>query len=150
MQTIYYADFINFIRHEGNLVDLAAYRQKLAAVSGGNWSPAPEGSRRLRRGGAPRARERCQACPEEAPQRRARRTGETAPPCRPALDFCASAAIVVLTVSAVIGFLHLQKLSPFLLYARGLRPRKFLQFGSRIFFTLHPEYDNLLKHVKRV
>ena len=43
MQTIYY-ETSNFIRHEGNLVDLAAYRQKLAAVSGGNWSPAPEGS----------------------------------------------------------------------------------------------------------
>ena len=54
MQTIYY-ETSNFIRHEGNLVDLAAYRQKLAAVSGGNWSPAPEGSPAF----------------------------ETAPPCRP-------------------------------------------------------------------
>lgn len=57
MQTIYY-ETSNFIRHEGNLVDLAAYRQKLAAVSGGNWSPAPEGSPAFE-AEAPRARERC-------------------------------------------------------------------------------------------
>ena len=42
MQTIYY-ETSNFIRHEGNLVDLAAYRQKLAAVSGGNGAPAALG-----------------------------------------------------------------------------------------------------------
>ena len=93
MQTIYY-ETSNFIRHEGNLVDLAAYRQKLAAVSGGKWSPAPEGSPGL--------------VPEESPaQRRARRTGRRLRRAALALDFCASAAIVVLTVSAVIGFLHL-------------------------------------------
>ena len=34
MQTIYYRTE-HFIRHQGNLVDLAAYRQKLSAVSGG-------------------------------------------------------------------------------------------------------------------
>ena len=46
--------------------------------------------------------------PEESPaQRRARRTGRRLRRAALALDFCASAAIVVLTVSAVIGFLHL-------------------------------------------
>ena len=35
MQTIYYKTE-HFIRHQGNLVDLAAYRQKLSAVSGGD------------------------------------------------------------------------------------------------------------------
>ena len=103
MQTIYY-ETSNFIRHEGNLVDLAAYRQKLAAVSGGNWSPAPEGSPAFEAEAPPRTG----TVPEESPaQRRARRTGRRLRRAALALDFCASAAIVVLTVSAVIGFLHL-------------------------------------------
>lgn len=38
MQTIYYRTE-HFIRHQGNLVDLAAYRQKLSAVSGGDLAP---------------------------------------------------------------------------------------------------------------
>ena len=38
MQTMYF-ETSSFIRHEGNLVDLAAYRQKLSAVSGGCWAP---------------------------------------------------------------------------------------------------------------
>ena len=42
MQTIYYKTS-SFIRHEGNLVDLAAYRQKLSAVSG-DWAPAVQAS----------------------------------------------------------------------------------------------------------
>ena len=97
MQTIYY-ETSNFIRHEGNLVDLAAYRQKLAAVSGGNWSPAPEGSPAFEAEAPPRT---------GTVLRRARRTGRRLRRAALALDFCASAAIVVLTVSAVIGFLHL-------------------------------------------
>ena len=42
MQTIYYRTE-HFIRHQGNLVDLAAYRQKLSAVSGGDLAPVLEG-----------------------------------------------------------------------------------------------------------
>ena len=62
MQTIYY-ETSNFIRHEGNLVDLAAYRQKLAAVSGGNWSPAPEGSPAFEAEAPPRTGScTCKAC----------------------------------------------------------------------------------------
>ena len=41
MQTIYYRTE-HFIRHQGNLVDLAAYRQKLSAVSGGDLAPVLE------------------------------------------------------------------------------------------------------------
>ena len=107
MQTIYY-ETSNFIRHEGNLVDLAAYRQKLAAVSGGNWSPAPEGSPAFEAEAPPRTGTVLRLVPEESPaQRRARRTGRRLRRAALPLDFCASAAIVVLTVSAVIGFLHL-------------------------------------------
>ena len=107
MQTIYY-ETSNFIRHEGNLVDLAAYRQKLAAVSGGNWSPAPEGSSAFEAEAPPHTGTVLRLVPEESPaQRRARRTGRRLRRAALALDFCASAAIVVLTVSAVIGFLHL-------------------------------------------
>ena len=75
MQTIYY-ETSNFIRHEGNLVDLAAYRQKLAAVSGGNWSPAPEGSPAFEAEAPPRTGTVLRLVPEESPaQRRARRAG---------------------------------------------------------------------------
>ena len=40
MQTIYYQTS-SFIRHEGNVVDLGAYRRKLSAVSGGDWEDVP-------------------------------------------------------------------------------------------------------------
>ena len=73
MQTIYY-ETSNFIRHEGNLVDLAAYRQKLAAVSGGNWSPAPEGSPAFEAEAPPRTGTVLRLVPPH---------WETAPPCRP-------------------------------------------------------------------
>ena len=70
MQTIYY-ETSNFIRHEGNLVDLAAYRQKLAAVSGGNWSPAPEGSPAFEAEAPPRTGTVLRLVPEESPAQRA-------------------------------------------------------------------------------
>ena len=80
MQTIYY-ETSNFIRHEGNLVDLAAYRQKLAAVSGGNWSPAPEGSPAFE---AEAHGNGAAACAGGEPRPAARPPHwETAPPCRP-------------------------------------------------------------------
>ncbi|HJC40165.1 MAG TPA: hypothetical protein H9701_01245 [Candidatus Intestinimonas pullistercoris] len=103
MQTIYYKTS-SFIRHEGNLVDLAAYRQKLSAVSG-DWAPAvqaplPEPApeerpalRLLEPGEAPRPPHRGRAA-----RRRVRRLSL-------ALDLCASLAVVVLTLSAAASFL---------------------------------------------
>ena len=41
MQTMYYQTS-HFIRHQGNLVDLTAYRRKLTAASGGALAPALE------------------------------------------------------------------------------------------------------------
>lgn len=99
MQTIYYKTS-SFIRHEGNLVDLAAYRQKLSAVSG-DWAPAVQ---------APLP----EPAPEERPALRLLEPGEAPrPPHRGravrrlslALDLCASLAVVVLTLSAAASFL---------------------------------------------
>lgn len=68
----------------------------------------PEGSPAFEAEAPPRTGTVLRLVPEESPaQRRARRTGRRLCRAALALDFCASAAIVVLTVSAVIGFLHL-------------------------------------------
>lgn len=107
MQTIYY-ETNNFIRHEGNLVDLGAYRQKLAAVSGGGWDMAAR---------APAVYEVEQA-PSPAPvlalvppvseaQVRSRHRRRRVRGFALALDACATLAIVVLTVCAVVVFLSL-------------------------------------------
>ena len=106
MQTIYY-ETSNFIRHEGNLVDLAAYRQKLAAVSGGNWSPAPEGSPAFEAEAPPRTGTVLRLVPEESPaQRRARRTGRRLRRAALARAFCARAARLVRTGSAGVRVRH--------------------------------------------
>ena len=41
MQTIYYST-PNFIRHQGNIVDLGEYRRKLALAQEGSLAPQPE------------------------------------------------------------------------------------------------------------
>lgn len=106
MQTMYF-ETSSYIRHEGNLVDLAAYRQKLSAASGGSWprqfEEAAEPEEELRE--APRlavlpARG---ARPEPPRARRARRAHRLAL----ALDLCASLAVIVLTVCAAMSFLQL-------------------------------------------
>lgn len=104
MQTIYY-ETSSFIRHQGNVVDLGAYRQRLAAVSGETWTVSQPVE-------APAAAE--DAAPvltlvppvspslqrERRRRRNVRRFGMF-------LDFAASAAIVVLTLTAVVSFLRL-------------------------------------------
>ena len=99
MQTIYF-ETSSFIRHEGNVVDLSAYRQKLSAVSGGDWVPGPEMAEE-----APAPVVALPAAPavtaqERERRRKVRRFGIL-------LDLAASAAIVVLTLTAVVQFVRL-------------------------------------------
>ena len=103
METIYY-ETSHFIRHQGNLVDLAAYRQKMAAVSGGDLAPLPEEPEpecpapRLRLlPPAPRAEGRRRS------NRRFRRLRRAAV----VLDLCASGAVVAVTAAALAAFLGL-------------------------------------------
>lgn len=86
MQTVYYATS-NYIRHTGNVVDLMEYRRKLALKN----APAPASTP------GPEAR--------PAAVKRRRRQGRLTPGLL--LDLCASAAIVVFTVTATIQFLVL-------------------------------------------
>lgn len=107
MQTIYYKTE-HFIRHQGNLVDLAAYRQKLSAVSGGDLAPMLD---------EPVADPEPQAqgpelylLPKPAPMTPRRRSARRQRRLRRAavvLDLCASAAIVALTAGALAAFLGL-------------------------------------------
>lgn len=103
MQTIYY-ETSSFIRHQGNVVDLGAYRQKLAAVSGDPWtSPAREE--------APEPVDSAPVLtlvPDEAPSlRRERSRRRDLRRFGMCLDLAASAAIVALTLAAVVSFLRL-------------------------------------------
>lgn len=83
MQTVYYTT-ANFIRHTGNVVDFTEYRRRLAHTA----VPA----------GEPFLPEAAEGCPA-----RTRRPYGTHPGLF--LDLCASAAIVGMTVVAVIQFL---------------------------------------------
>jgi hypothetical protein len=87
MQTIYYTTH-NFIRHTENVVDLMEYRRRLERVAAPVTEPFfPE---RVEEPTATRAR---------------RRTGGLCPGLF--LDFCASAAIVAMTVTVLVQFLAL-------------------------------------------
>lgn len=107
MQTIYYKTE-HFIRHQGNLVDLAAYRQKLSAVSGGDLAPVLD---------EPVADPEPQAqgpelylLPKPAPRTPRRRSARRQRRLRRAavvLDLCASVAVVALTAGALAAFLGL-------------------------------------------
>jgi hypothetical protein len=85
MQTVYYTTN-NYIRHTGNVVDLMEYRRKLAMAGAPaqEHAPEPEDTRRA-----------------ASRRRRSRMTAGLV------LDLCASAAIVVLTVTVMIQFLVL-------------------------------------------
>ena len=107
MQTIYYRTK-HFIRHQGNLVDLAAYRQKLSAVSGGDLAPALEepaaclenpAEGHLRLLPKPARPSRCR----EGRQTRKAHLQRAAV----VLDLCASIAVVALSVAALAAFLAL-------------------------------------------
>lgn len=104
MQTIYY-ETSSFIRHEGNVVDLALYRSKLSAVSGGDW-PTPEEVLQPVRAEEPAPlltlvpEQSAAAGASRRRKRGVRRLGI-------ALDLCASLAILAMTVTAVVQFLRL-------------------------------------------
>ena len=107
MLTIYYTTE-HFIQHQGNLVDLAAYRQKLSAVSGGDLAPVlaepvadpePEVER-----------PQLYLLPKPAPMTHRRRSARRQRRLRRAavvLDLCASIAVVALTAGALVAFLGL-------------------------------------------
>lgn len=106
MQTMYF-ETSSFIRHEGNLVDLAAYRRKLSAVSGESWAPRFEEASEPE----PEAREvpRLTVLPTweartETPRAHRTRRGRRL---ALALDLCASLAVIALTVCAALSFLQL-------------------------------------------
>ena len=86
MQTIY-ASTPHYMRHTGNLVDLAEYR------------------RRLERADAPAAP--CHAPEPPAPVQRTRRSRSAHLSPGLLLDYCASAAILVMTVMVAVQFLAL-------------------------------------------
>lgn len=107
MQTIYY-ETEHFIRHQGNLVDLAAYRRKLSAVSGGDLAPVLEDP-------VPDLEPTDQGpelylLPKPAPMTPRRRSARRQRRLRRAaavLDLCASVAMVALTAGALAAFLGL-------------------------------------------
>ena len=96
MQTIY-TTTANFVRHEGNLVDLQAYRRRLALTQEGSLAPSPrEDSAHwepARPEEAPRLRV-LEPRRELGPSRRARRERRAA-----ALDACASLGVVIMTLA---------------------------------------------------
>ena len=107
MQTIYY-ETEHFIRHQGNLVDLAAYRQKLSAVSGGDLAPVLEEPVPQPEGPAegPHLRLLPRSVPA-SPRRRAARRQRRLRRAAVVLDLCASAAVVALSAAALAAFLAL-------------------------------------------
>lgn len=104
MQTIYY-ETSSFIRHEGNVVDLGAYRQKLAAVSGEDWSGVAE--RELLPPMEEDAAPLLTLVPEESDQTRIqRRRHHRVRRAGILLDLGASAAILLMTITAVVRFVQ--------------------------------------------
>ncbi len=107
MQTIYY-ETEHFIRHRGNLVDLAAYRRKLSAVSGGDPVSAPEEPAPLRETEAQGPDLRLLPRPAPmTPRRRMARRQRRLRRAAVVLDLCASIAVVALTAGALAAFLVL-------------------------------------------
>lgn len=106
MQTIYF-ETRSFIRHEGNLVDLSAYRQKLSAAAGGSWAAQFEADAEAGpEAGEPPRLTVLSAGEARAQPPRARRT-RRAIRAALALDLCASLAIIALTACAALSFLRL-------------------------------------------
>ncbi len=103
MQTIYY-ETSSFIRHQGNVVDLGAYRQRLAAVSGETWTVSQPVEIPAEEDAAPALTLVPPVSPSLQRERRRRRNVRRF---GMFLDFAASAAIVVLTLTAVVSFLRL-------------------------------------------
>lgn len=90
MQVMYYKTK-NFIRHEGNVIDLVQYRQKLAAVSGGDCV-AP--TQRTQEEPAPVLR----VLPStSAPARKGRSLVDQ-------MELCATLGVITMTLVAVVQF----------------------------------------------
>ena len=93
MQTVYYATS-NFIRHEGNLVDLSEFRRKLSLTQEGSLAPSLE--------------PHCRPAPAPKPQltvlpstnKKQVRHGERA---AWVLDACASLCVIVMTLSFALS-----------------------------------------------
>ncbi|HJA64121.1 MAG TPA: hypothetical protein H9719_08330 [Candidatus Intestinimonas stercoravium] len=98
METVYYRTS-NFIRHQGDVVDLEAYRRKLAAARRAEEhreAPAAEAPAVLR------------LLPQESPaRRRARKLRRGARKLHAALDLGASLSVAVFAAVAVVQFLQL-------------------------------------------
>lgn len=98
METVYYRTS-NFIRHQGDVVDLEAYRRKLAAARRAEEhreAPAAEALAVLR------------LLPQESPaRRRARKLRRGARKLHAALDLGASLSVAVFAAVAVVQFLQL-------------------------------------------
>lgn len=92
MQTVYYATS-NFIRHEGNLVDLCEFRRKLSLTPGGKPGPPSGAGPRHRPGGAVLT-----LLP--AGEKRRSRMGERA---AWVLDACASIGVILMTLSFALA-----------------------------------------------
>lgn len=98
MQTIYY-ETSSFISHEDNVVDLSVYRQKLAAVSGGDFAPAaPQRTVTPPPAAAPAAPRRRRVTRREQARRRVLHFW---------LDVCASGAVLLFSITAMVQFLRL-------------------------------------------
>lgn len=100
MQTTYYKTS-NYIRHEGNVVNLSAYRNWPDAVSGGPWTPGAEPTEAPWEASAAALYVVAQSRP--AAKRRKKRQGSDL---RFWLDVCASMSVLLLTMTAVLQFLR--------------------------------------------
>ena len=110
MQTIYYST-PNFIRHTGNVVDLAEYRRKLSLAQEGSLAPQPQYEEAcdydydcpwpVRPTEEPRLRLVTEA-PDPAAQRSLRRQRRAW-----MLDICASLGIVAMTLTFTVQVLTL-------------------------------------------
>ena len=98
MQTVYYTTS-NFIRHQGNVVDLAEYRRKLALAQEGSLAPQPrmdwEEAEDLWEGTEEQSLPRV-----EKPRRRSRLHRQAM-----VLDICASLGVVIMTLSFALQVL---------------------------------------------
>ena len=102
MQTIYYKTS-NYIRHQGNVVDLGDYRTRLDAVSGGHWVPEAELVEEPWEA-APAAELYVMERPRPAAPVRKKKSRRAE--LRFIMDICASTAVLLLTMTAVMQFLR--------------------------------------------
>ena len=89
MQTIYYATS-NFIRHQGNVVDLSEFRRKLSLTQEGSLAPS------LEQLSPPELKQRPQLTVLPCTEKKRPRRGERA---AWVLDACASLGVIVMTLS---------------------------------------------------